>query len=155
MAVRLDLEKLTLRADRVVIARMVSKRSYWGPSHKRILTSYSFEVQQDVAGSGNKHVSVVTYGGTVGRWTQRANGYPKFTDDSPVLLFLKQGVDSSFKVVGLCQGVFDFHEDDGRVLLVQHLEGLSFHANHGRPMILEKNEALTRIKTIAEHRRTP
>ncbi len=155
MAIRLDLRKLTLRADRVVVARMVAKKSFWGSDGKRIMTSYSFKVQDDVVGHGDDMVSVLVYGGTVGRWTQRANGYPRFSDDSPVLLFLKKKDDAAFNVVGLCQGVFDFHKDEGRVLLVQRLEGLSFHNNHGRPLILDKTQAFEKIKAIAAQGQLP
>lgn len=148
MAERMDLGQLTTEADRVVLATLERQASAWGPDHRRIYTTYRFKVTQDVIGEGRPELTIVQPGGTVGRWTQVTAGFPRFQDSQTVLLFLRR-TGRTHQVVGLCQGVFELAQDAGRHLLVQRLEGLSFRADPGRPIILEREAGLARIRALA------
>jgi len=147
LAKRMSLEQLAGRAERVVVARLIERHSAWGPEHKRIWTRLRFAVERDVAGGGAAELTVVQPGGTVGRWTQRVAGYPRFAEPGPVLLLLRRGR-VGWQVVGMCQGVFGLHHDRGRELLVQRLAGLDFHGDPGRPLLLEREQALARIRAV-------
>lgn len=153
-AVRLTFEQIVAGSDRVVVAELLSRNSEWGPDHRRIFTTFHLAVTEDLAGRGEDRITIVQPGGTVGRWTQRVHGYPTFRMSEPVLLFLRnQPV--GYRVVGLCQGAFAFHRDGRRMLLVQRLEGLRFPGDHGRPILLEQQQAFERIRTIFGSRKAP
>lgn len=146
-ALRLSFAELVQGADRVTVARVVSVgKSYWGPRRMRIYTSYSFEVESDIAGDGPRRFTIVQPGGRVGRLSQRTQGYPTFRHDDRMLMFLRKR-ERGYRVVGLSQGVFGFHRDGTRELVYQRLEGLSFPGDPGRPLILERPAAEAQIKT--------
>ncbi|MBW1872432.1 MAG: hypothetical protein JRJ19_10225, partial [Deltaproteobacteria bacterium] len=141
-------EQLVAVADRVVIAEVVEiSPSTWGPKKMRIYKSYTFEVDQEVAGNGLRRFSIVQPGGRIGNLAQRTDGYPKFARGEKLLLFLEKHV-GDFRVVGLCQGVFGFHIDEQRQIIYQRLSGLSFPKDPGRPILLERDEAIRRIREL-------
>ncbi len=147
-AKRLSLSQLVSYSDRVVVARLDAPgTSAWGPKRMRIYTTFTFEVEEDVAGSGPNQVTIVQPGGRVGRLAQKTEGYPGFKGGDRLLLFLvhKQ---TSYRVVGLSQGVFAFHNQGGRVFVAQRIEGLSFVDDAGHPLLFESTEALSKIKTL-------
>jgi hypothetical protein len=147
-ALRLSFEQLVSESDRVVVAKMVEQSpSWWGPKNLRIYTEYTFEVEEELAGTGSRRFTVVQPGGRVGKLAQRTDGYPTYEKGTRLLLFLAKRTDS-FRVVGLSQGVFGFHRDGNREILFQRLEGLGFPGDHGRPMLIERSEAFERIREI-------
>jgi hypothetical protein len=153
-AVRLDFDQLTTRADRVVVAELLDKHSDWDSSGRRIETRFRFRVLQDLAGSGEPEIAIVQPGGTVGRWTQRTDGYVDFDGSGPQVLFLRQAA-AGLQSVGMCQGVFRIHQDGDRTLFVQRLEGLHFAGDSGRPLILASEAAIRRIEALFSARSRP
>jgi hypothetical protein len=155
MAVRLSLDALTDRADRVVIATVAAPGlSAWDTAQRRIYTTTPFSVEEDVAGSGPSEFSVVLPGGTVGRWAQKTHGVPAFRQGDRVLLFLHQ-TPQGLQVVGLCQGVFSLQRVGREELIVQQLEGLDFSRDAGNPLEIRKDAAFRRIQSRFQERRAP
>jgi hypothetical protein len=147
-ALRLSLSQLVAGSDRVVIAEVVEiSPSTWGPKHMRIYTRYTFEVDQEVAGSGLRRFSIVQPGGRVGNLAQRTAGYPEFVQGEKLLLFLEKHAEA-IRIVGLSQGVFGFHKDNKRQIIYQRLSGLSFPNDPGRPILLERDEAIRQIREL-------
>lgn len=147
-AKRLSLSQLVSGSDRVVVARLDAPgTSAWGPDRMRIYTTFTFEVEEDVAGSGPNQVTIVQPGGRVGHLAQKTQGYPSFKAGNRLLLFLvhKQ---TAYRVVGLSQGVFAFHSQGEQVIVAQRIEGLSFVDDAGHPMLFEHDEALSKIRAL-------
>ena len=153
-ALRMTFDQIVTRSDRVVVATLLSRNSEWGPGNKRIFTRFLFSVAEDLTGRGEDRITIVQPGGTVGRWAQKVHGYPAFRVAEPVLLFLRRQP-VGYRVVGLCQGVFAFHDDGRQMLLVQRLEGLNFPGDQGRPMLIEQQTAYERIRTLDAPRKAP
>jgi len=152
-AMRLSLAQLVDSADRVVVAKLVKPGvSQWGPNQRRIYTTYQFTVSEEVAGSGPKTFTIRQPGGRVGRLAQRTDGYPTFALGSERLMFVKRATEH-FRVVGLSQGVFGFHQDQKWEVVHQLLEGLSFPGDHGRPLVLEKKQAFGRIRSLWQEKK--
>ena len=150
-AKRLSFDQLVSGSDRVVVAKLEKPgKSAWGPERRRIYTTYTFEVVQDVAGSGTGQITIVQPGGRVGRLAQKTEGYPTFEPGKKTLLFLREKR-GAFRVVGLCQGVFDFRKEDEREFVVQRLKGLSFPGDHGRPILIERKQAFEKIRARWSH----
>ncbi|MBN2493149.1 MAG: hypothetical protein JXR96_01055 [Deltaproteobacteria bacterium] len=152
VAVRLSFEQLVQQSDRVVVARVQKCESAWGPEHRLIHTTCSFDVEQEVAGAGAKRFQIVQPGGAVGRLAQRTHGYPTFREGQAGLLLFLHRSEHGFRVVGLSQGVFFLHRDAGRQLAIQRLEGLDFLKDDGRPLILTAAEAFARIRALWKDR---
>ena len=98
-------------------------------------------------GSGLRRFSIVQPGGRVGNLAQRTHGYPEFVQGEKLLLFLEKHA-SALRVVGLSQGVFGFHKDKQRQIIYQRLSGLSFPKDPGRPILLERDEAIQQIREL-------
>jgi len=142
------LSQLVSFSDRVVVARLDAPgKSAWGPKRMRIYTTFTFEVEEDVAGRGPSRVTIVQPGGRVGHLAQITQGYPSFKVGDRLLLFLRRS-QAAYRVVGLSQGVFDFHINNGRKIVAQKIEGLSFIDDAGHPLLFERAEALSKIRAL-------
>ncbi len=98
----LDLAEMTKRADRIVVARVVSTKSAWDAQHRSIHTTIELEVDEVWKGTSAEHETIVQAGGTVGDVEMRVHGMPRFTAGEKALLFLA-GHPAS-RVVGMSQG---------------------------------------------------
>jgi hypothetical protein len=147
VAERFSLADLSTRADRVVVAHLVRASSAWDATGRRILTTFEFEVEQEISGAGPAAFRIVQPGGAVGRWAQVAHGYPAFQPEEPVLLFLENRTASALdaRVVGLSQGVFGLEARDAGVRVRQQLTGLDFPGGDARPLELGWDEAVSAI----------
>ena len=100
----LDLAELTARADRIVVAQVVSAKSDWDASGRNIHTRIEIKVEEAWKGSGaaGEHIVIVQPGGSVGDIEMRVQGMPSFAPGEKAVLFLAgQG---AVRVVGMSQG---------------------------------------------------
>jgi hypothetical protein len=151
---RLTFDELIIGSDRVVEATVTGVGSAWASDNRRIYTTFTFETQSEVAGTGEKRFDVVQPGGKVGRWAQITHGYLNFKKGDRVVLFL-EAVPRGYRVVGLCQGVFGYFTDESNDAIHQKLVGLHFPDDHGWPMVMDRLQAFEHIRTLFAKRRTP
>jgi hypothetical protein len=100
----LDLAELTARAERIVVAQVVSAESEWDSSHRTIHTRIAIKVEEAWKGSiaPDQRLVIVQPGGTVGDIEMRVHGMPTFAPGEKAVLFLAgQGAP---RVVGMSQG---------------------------------------------------
>jgi hypothetical protein len=98
----LDLTEMTNRADRIVVAQVVSTKSAWDEQHRSIHTTIELKVDEVWKGTSAEHPIIVQPGGTVDDVEMRVHGMPQFTAGERALLFLA-GQDAP-RVVGMSQG---------------------------------------------------
>lgn len=153
-ALRLSFDELVRESDRVVEATVTGRHSAWASDNRRIYTTFTFEAHSEIAGSGPSRFIVIQPGGQVGRLAQIIHGYPTFQVGDRVVLFLEEVV-KGYQVIGLSQGVFGFYQDDSNDVIHQKLEGLHFPGNNGWPIVMDRREALDRIRKIFDERHAP
>lgn len=107
-AVDLDVEGLTLRAERVVRARVVGSESRWTAGGRRIVTETRLEVLEVLAGEPRAAVvQVVQPGGRVDGLVQEVIGAARFSPGEEVVVFLRPTApDRSARVVGMALGKY-------------------------------------------------
>ncbi len=98
----LDLAEMTNRADRIVVAQVVSTKSAWDAQHRFIHTTIELKVDEVWKGAAAEHETIVQPGGSVGDVEMRVHGMPQFTTGEKTLLFLAG--QSAPRVVGMSQG---------------------------------------------------
>jgi hypothetical protein len=100
----LNLAELTARADRIVVAEVLSSKSDWDSSHRTIRTR--IEIRVEVAWKGSvapgDHIVIVQSGGSVGNIEMRVHGMPGFVIGEKAVLFLAG--QATARVVGMSQG---------------------------------------------------
>ena len=105
----LDFAQLTARAERIVVAQVVSVKSEWDASGRNIHTRIEIKVEETWKGSvaPDEHIVMVQPGGTVGDIEMRVHGMPSFAPGEKAVLFLAgQGAP---RVVGMSQGKRSVH----------------------------------------------
>jgi hypothetical protein len=145
---RLSEDELITEADRVVTVTLKEPgKSAWDSEFKRIYTTYSFEVEEDLTGTGEKNFDLVQPGGEVEDIAQRADGFPTFNPGDRVVLFLRKS-DAGYRVVGLSQGVFELRKDNGVEKLVQRLERLHLIGDQKASLQIERGHLLNQIQKV-------
>jgi hypothetical protein len=141
-------DDLVNEADRVVTATLKEPgKSAWDSEFKRIYTTYSFEVEEDLAGTGEKNFDLIQPGGEVEGIGQRVDGFPTFSSGDRVVLFLRK-TDAGYRVVGLSQGVFESQNDNGVLKLVQRLERLHVIGGQKASLQIERSHLLKQIQKV-------
>jgi hypothetical protein len=104
LVLALDLGELTARADRVIVAEVLSVKSSWDRRHKRIYSTIEVSVAETWKGevAPRARLTIVQPGGSVGEIEMRVHGVPTFTVGERSVLFLRGAAVG--EVVGLGQG---------------------------------------------------
>jgi len=102
MVQTLDLAEMTRRADRIVVAQVVSTKSAWDANHRFIHTNIELKVEEVWKGTSAEREIIVQSGGVVDDMEMHVHGMPQFTVGEKTLLFLA-GRDAP-QVVGMSQG---------------------------------------------------
>ena len=162
VAIRLSLDELVGQAKRISVVKLKSKQSAWGDKQRRIYTTYTFEVQEDLAGSGDKTIQIRQPGGTVGQLSQRTFGFYQFQQATTYLLLLGQqnkqtsrSNPSYYHVIGMTQGVFHSVLENQQQKFTQQLEGLSFPSRKTDPVVITREKMLLKINKVFIQRPTP
>ncbi len=148
LAVRLGLDDLVKGASRIVAVRCLgAARTFTSPDGKRIFTQFDFEAEEELAGSGPRHFSIVQPGGTFGRVRQKTWGYPEFGAGERLVLFLADS-ERGPRVMGVGQGVFVWEDTEAGRFLWQRLEGLSFSNGSRAPLRFSLSELREKVGRI-------
>lgn len=107
-ALDLDVEGLTVRAEHVVRARVLSSEARWAARGRRIVTESRLEVLEVLAGQPHvKEVRVVQPGGSVDGLVQEVLGAASFSPGEEVVVFLRPaGPGQSARPVGMALGKY-------------------------------------------------
>ncbi len=136
--VELSLKDLCMASSDIIIARVVTVKSYLHPVNGEIYSDIQLEVEGTIKGQFQNQdgLELTVYGGTVNGITSFIVGAPQFRIDEQSVFFLSEGppvdLKRNFSVVGLSQGKFDIFIDKktGEEKVVRELD---------LPLQLEKN----------------
>jgi hypothetical protein len=116
--VEVPLKKMCVESNHIVIARMISMNSYWGPNHQKIYTDITLEISDKIKGQLQKgdRIKMTLAGGTVEGITTLVMGGPRFVDGQESVLFIAEKISARsgkkyFKLYGLSHGKFDIFTD--------------------------------------------
>ena len=109
---RLNLDGLVKKANKIVLGKVRSSRTYWSDNGKLILTSHTIQVEETIKGEASSTVEVTTIGGKVGNHMLHVSGMPSFARDESTIVFVENSGAYS-TVVGMGQGKFTV--TDGQV----------------------------------------
>ncbi len=100
----LDLAELTARAERIVVAQVLSSKSDWDSAHRTIHTRIEIKVEEAWKGAvaPGERIVIVQPGGSVGNIEMRVHGMPGFVVGEKAVLFLAG--EAAARVVGMSQG---------------------------------------------------
>jgi hypothetical protein len=106
MVLAMDLPELTARADRIVVAEVMSVRSGWDKRHERILSTVEIQVAEIWKGQmpGGGRLTLVQPGGSADGIEMRVHGLPAFTAGERAVLFLRGASPQSSALLGMGQG---------------------------------------------------
>jgi hypothetical protein len=122
----MDQRELLANSDAVVVGRVLQVDSFWNAEHTMIVTEAAVEIQETVVGKlRSSVVTIRTYGGQVESYRIEAHGFPTFSVDDRVLVFLGQDNNNpaAYRVVGYLQGQYQLvRHADGRTTAVPTLD---------------------------------
>ncbi|MCK5796399.1 MAG: hypothetical protein KAI47_04405 [Deltaproteobacteria bacterium] len=122
---RLSLDALVGRADRVVVGTVTAKRSAYN-SRGRIYTDATIRVEKTVRGQATQTITIRTAGGVVGHIGMRVVGAPSLAVGERVLAFTERRGNARY-IVGMRQGLFRIQKNSaGQAIVRRSLSGLSF-----------------------------
>lgn len=159
---KLNLAQLVERSSVILEGRVEAVYSRWEPSHRVIYTYTSVRVDEAFkADRARRTVLVKTLGGNVNGISYSVSGMPQFRTGDHVILFLREGRDTTFEVVGLHQGRFQVIEGPGDTrFAVAHVSGIDlFDPKTGeitRPAFIDqmpREEFVARIKSLIRRER--
>jgi hypothetical protein len=106
-------DELVLRAESVVVGRVVSTRSAWVDSRsgRSIVTDVTVAIEQTIKGPEYAQRSYQFLGGTVGDDTLRVDGMPQFAVGDRDVLFINEAGQPASPLVGFMYGRFRIMRD--------------------------------------------
>ena len=116
----MGLVELANSADRIVVGKVQSVHAAWDLQHRKIISTIEVDIEDSWKGpqAGNRRITIVQPGGSVGDIEMTVQGMPSFVVGEKSLLFL-QG-QRQLHVVGMGQGKRALVWDDaGKQWLVQ------------------------------------
>lgn len=106
-------QELVVRAEQVVVARVVGRRSAWvgSRSGRSIVTDVTFLIERTVKGAVYSERSLEFLGGTVGEDTLEINGIPQFQIGDRDVLFIRDSGRPASPLVAFAYGRFRIIRD--------------------------------------------
>jgi hypothetical protein len=160
--IEFTLKDLCMKSDHIIVAQVVSMKSYWNPDQRRIFTEIQLEVNDNIKGQFQKQdqLKLTVYGGTVNGITTIVVGAPRFTVGERSVLFLSERhsvkFGRNFIVVGLSQGKFNIFIDketgEDKVMREQIEFPLQLE-KEGLSLPLTNTQAIT-LRDFVKHTRT-
>ena len=108
------INRLSKKADVILIGKVNQKESSWNASNTRIYTMTTVEVDEYLKGMGNGNsIEIITPGGEVGDVGELYTHMPRFEDNEEVLVFLKKDQkNNEFKVLNGEDGKINIISDE-------------------------------------------
>lgn len=160
----LDLDELVGQSDRILLGKVVFSESFQRPNGM-LGTWHRVEIEDDIRGnaSGEREVIVETLGGQLGDIGMRVEGEPSFSIGERVILFARgRGSHSTFRPVGMGQGVMRVRTDRGVETVTQTREGMMLMRRNAQGQLRKSLGALpdqerldiflSRVRTILERK---
>lgn len=124
-AARLDLETLTDKSARIVIAKAGKSEARWDAAKIGIWTHCTVTVSETLKGDSAKSVEVSMRGGVVGTTGQHVAGAGSLEDGKEYLLFLWKDDAGRWQLQGMVQGAFVLETRDNVVYARNAMTGLT------------------------------
>jgi hypothetical protein len=102
-------------AAAVVKGQVIQVNSFWTPDGTIIVSEAMIKVDEAFLGSPDSIVIVKTFGGEVNGFNVEAHGFPRFTLNEKVLLYLEKEENGVARVAGYQQGQFRVVQDKAGV----------------------------------------
>ena len=154
----LTVEQLAVRSERIVVGKVVARKSRWNRSATRIVTEVTVRITERLKEKNNraKTVKFSRLGGRVGRLEMRVLGAPRFRQGDRVLVFLTRR-NNRLYVTGMLQGRFRLRVDpaSGKTIATRSLTYVRKNAKG--PALkrrLTLNELRLRVKTALSPKRS-
>ena len=153
----MDQRELLANSDAVVVGRVLQVDSFWNAEHTMIVTEAAVEIQETVVGKPRSSVVTIrTYGGQVESYRVEAHGFPTFSVDDRVLVFLGQDNNNpeAYRVVGYLQGQYRLIQaNGGRTTAVPALDdGVRLLTRDGvaapRPQAVDLEELKSQLRSL-------
>lgn len=119
-------DELVLRAESVIVARVVATRSAWVDSRsgRSIVTDVTVSIERTLKGPTHAQRSLEVLGGTVGDDTLSVEGMPQFRVGDRDVLFINETGRPASPIVGFMYGRFRIVQDpQTRVDMVRTYDG--------------------------------
>ncbi|MEM7244833.1 MAG: hypothetical protein AAF533_05785 [Acidobacteriota bacterium] len=118
----LSIERLAAASEACVLARVVDSTVGWSDSGRVIVTTYTLEQEEVLAGEPPPGPLTLTrVGGELDGLALTHDGMPELTVGETAALFLRERAHGHYVISGLRQGVFRRHGDE----LVRDLRGIN------------------------------
>lgn len=106
-------DELVARADEVMLARVVARRSVWVASRsgRAIVTAVTFSIERTLKGPAYTERTLEFLGGTIGDDTLSIDGMPEFRVDDRDVLFVREAGRPASPLVGFSYGRFRVARD--------------------------------------------
>jgi hypothetical protein len=149
---KFTLDDLVEKSGRIVVGKCISRESRWNDRNTLILTTARFAVSEQLKGSSDGFVNVVTVGGTLDGITQTVSGMPAFEPEEEVLLFLEASKNGDWQPLGLSQGKFRIirNRQTGEEELVHSLSGLELYDPASRSLSQQEKPSRAPLKPMVE-----
>jgi len=125
LAMKLELDTLTDKADVVVRGKIDSKEARWDAAKTGIWTHHSVTATSTLKGEHAATIEFVTRGGTVGNKCQHVAGSGNFAVGDEFVFFLWRDDEKRLQLVGMIQGALAISEVDGVVRAKSSFTGLT------------------------------
>ncbi len=149
-----DLQKLTQRAEIIVVGRCTAIKSAWNAKRTLISTYVSYDVEETIKGDlRDQPIVIKTLGGTVGSITQMMVGGPTFEVRERALLFLTASDEpATFRIQGLPRGKLRIYSDSrtGERVLMRDASRLMHGAERRGAPLQGGNSSVPRTEPLVQ-----
>jgi hypothetical protein len=111
-------DELVAKADGIVVAKVIDKRSEWNAERTRIYTHYTVEVERTLKGFPVPRLKLTELGGQVGELAMEVSGVPGYEPGEQAVIFLHAGR-GRVMTLHWFQGKFPIREERVGVRTVQ------------------------------------
>lgn len=134
VALKLDLETLTDKAEIIVRAKIDSVEARWDAANTGIWTHHTVTVSETLKGEHEAARTFVTRGGAVGNKAQHIAGSGSFKAGDECVFFLWRDDDKNLQLVGMVQGALAIKEMEGVTRAVGSFAGLTLVDKEFKPL---------------------
>ncbi len=134
VALKLDLETLTDKAEVIVRVKIDTVDARWNAANTAIWTHHACTVSSTLKGDAKANVTFLTRGGVVGNKGQHVAGSGSFSAGEEYVLFLWRDEDKNLQLVGMVQGALRIKEVDGVERAVGSFAGLTLVNKDLKPL---------------------